>query len=107
MVGARGSRKTHLRAKKPLHFISASDKTWHTQIEIIIHNRIYHHEAFQLFLPLPLQIDTLFDLCIEFDVIAVTANWLEKHELNCVDIKGYQVTHVVRELKRWWLLNIC
>ena len=40
------------------------------------------------------------NLSFNFDVIAVTENWLDKQELDCVNIDGYQVTHAVREAKK-------
>ena len=42
----------------------------------------------------------LDNLSFNFDIIAVTENWLDRQELDCVNIDGYQVTHIVREAKK-------
>ena len=39
-------------------------------------------------------------MSFNFDVIAVTENWLDKQELDYVNIDGYQVTRVVREARK-------
>ena len=42
----------------------------------------------------------LDNLSFRFDVIALTENWLDKHDVHCFDIDGYQVLHIVREIKK-------
>ena len=42
----------------------------------------------------------LHNVSLNFDVIAVTENWLDKHEVDCFNIEGYQVIHTIREYKK-------
>ena len=45
-------------------------------------------------------IQLLHNVSLNFDVIAVTENWLDKHEVDCFNIEGYQVIHTIREYKK-------
>ena len=42
----------------------------------------------------------LHNISYKFDIIALTENWLDTHDVNCFDIEGYQVIHTVRESKK-------
>ena len=42
----------------------------------------------------------LNNLCVKFDILAVTENWLDKSDVELYDIDEFQVTHVVRDSKK-------
>lgn len=42
----------------------------------------------------------LYDVSIDFDIITVTESWLDKQDINCANLEGYQVTHTVRDAEK-------
>ena len=48
----------------------------------------------------------LHKVSLNFVVIVVTENWLDKHEVDCFNIDGYQVIHTIREYMKGGVCSI-